>query len=153
MLLKEKYQKQVLPELKKKFGFKNNLAAPRLIKVVVNAGIGRIRDDKQAVQEIEKVLSIITGQKPLSTKSKKAISSFKTRIGMVIGKKTTLRGKRMYDFAEKLINVALPRVRDFRGLDSKSVDYGGNLTIGFKEHNAISEIAGGDFKRIFSFEI
>lgn len=151
--LKTKYQKIVIPEMKKKFGYKSSMAAPRILKAVINSGVGRIRDDKQTIEELLKILSLISGQKPAAAKSKKAIATFKTRIGMVLGYKVTLRGKRMYDFIHKLINASLPRVRDFRGLDLKSVDGQGNLTIGFKEHTAFPETINENTKNIFGLEI
>ena len=153
MDIKTKYNKTVVPEMKKKFGYKNDLAAPRILKVVLNTGTGRIKDDKQAVEDRLKILSLISGQKPVPCQSKKSIASFKTRVGMVIGYRVTLRAARMYDFLDKLINVTLPRVRDFRGLDPKSVDAGGNLTIGFKEHTAFPETINEDIKNIFGLEV
>lgn len=153
MLLKEKYNKIILPEFKAKFNIKNDLAVPRVLKIVVNIGAGRVKDDKQAIQDILKILSLITGQKPSPRPSRKAISSFKTRIGLIVGYKVTLRSKRMSDFLEKLINFTLPRVRDFRGLDLNSIDKGGNLTLGFKEHLAFPETIGEDFKGIYGLEI
>lgn len=153
MTLKEKYNKIIVPEMKKKFGYKNNLAAPRILKAVINSGIGKIREDKQAVEDIIKILSLISGQKPVPCQSKKAIAAFKTRVGMIIGYKATLRAKRMFDFLDKLINVVLPRVRDFRGLNLKSVDAGGNLNIGFKEHTAFPETTDENIKGIFGMEI
>lgn len=152
-ILKEKYNKVILPALKEKLGYKNNLAVPRVLKIVINAGTGRIKDDKQAIQDINKILSLITGQKSSPRPSKKAISAFKTRIGQVIGFKTTLRSKKMNDFLDKLINISLPRIRDFRGLNSKSVDKEGNLTIGFKEHTSFPETIGEDFKNAYGFEV
>ena len=152
MNLKQKYQKIVIPEMKKKFGYKNDLAAPKILKVVINVGTGRIRDDKQAIEDIIKILSLISGQKPAPCPSKKSISSFKTRIGMIIGHKVTLRGTKMRDFVDRLINIVLPRVRDFRGLDLKSIDKSGNLTIGFKEHTAFPETTDENFRGIYGFE-
>lgn len=151
--LKTKYNKMILPVLKDQFGYKNDLAAPRILKVVVNIGAGRLKDDKIASQEIIRLLSLITGQKPSPRQSKKAIASFKTRIGMVIGYKITLRGKMMYDFLDKFINISLPRVRDFRGLNYKFIDKGGNLNLGFKEHTSFPETIGEDFKNIYGLEI
>lgn len=153
MLLKEKYNKIILLKLKDKFGYKNDLSAPRLVKAVINIGIGRLKDDKQVIQDIIKILSLISGQKPVPCKSKKAISTFKTRVGMIIGYKVTLRSKKMYDFVDKLVNAALPRVRDFRGLSPKSVDNGGNLTTGFKEYTAFPETIGEDTRQMFGFEV
>lgn len=153
MILKEKYNKIILPKLKNEFKHKNDLAAPRLVKAVINIGIGRLKDDKQVIQDIIKILSLISGQKPVPCKSKKAISTFKTRVGMTIGYKVTLRSKKMYDFIDKLINAVLPRVRDFRGLNFKSVDKNGNLTIGFKEYAAFPETIGEDIRQMLGFEV
>ncbi len=151
MTIRERYQKVALPELKKEFGFSNALAAPRLRKVVVNIGTGRIRDQKQ-LEIIEKSFTAITGQKPLLRKAKKAIASFKTRVGMGIGYSVTLRGKRMYDFLDRLVGAALPRTRDFRGIPQSSFDEKGNLTIGIKEHIVFPEMIGEDVRFIFSLE-
>ena len=150
--LKTKYQKTVIPEMKKKFGYKNDLACPKILKAVINIGTGKIKDDKQAIEEVIKILSLISGQKPAARESKKAIAGFKTRIGMVIGYKVTLRGKRMYDFLDKFINVTLPRIRDFRGLNPKSIERG-SLTVGFKEHTAFPEIINENIKGIFGLEV
>jgi len=152
-MLKEKYQKEIIPLMKQKFGYKNDLAVPKIKKTVVNVGIGSFSKDEKTQEEIAKDLSLITGQKPLVTLAKKSISVFKTREGMPVGLKITLRGKRMYDFIERLINVVLPRTRDFRGLSVKSIDEGGNLTIGIKEHIIFPEISQEDLKRIFGLEI
>ena len=151
MTILERYQKVALPELKKEFGFSNALAAPRLRKVVVNIGTGRIRDPKQ-LEIIEKSFMAITGQKPVERKAKKAIASFKTRAGMGIGYSTTLRGRRMYDFLDRLVGAALPRTRDFRGIPQSSFDEKGNLTIGVKEHIVFPEMIGEDVRFIFSLE-
>ena len=128
------------------------MRVPKIVKVVINTGVGRIKDEKQ-LQEIVKMLTLITGQKPSWRPAKKAISSFKTRIGQLVGYAVTLRGKRMYDFIGRLINIALPRERDFRGLDPKSFDKFGNLTIGIKEHIVFPEIIGEDYKFLFGLEV
>jgi large subunit ribosomal protein L5 len=153
MRLQEKYKKQVITAMKEKFGYKNDLAAPKITKVVINTGIGRFRDNKNAIEEIEKAMALISGQKASFTQAKKAIASFKTRLGMNIGLRVTLRGKRMYDFLDKLVGFALPRSRDFRGLEPKSVDHKGNLSIGIKEHIIFPEISHEEVKTIFSLEI
>src|SRR3989338_4471966 len=124
--LQEKYKKEVIPAMRAKFGYKNVMAVPKIEKVVVNSGVGRIRDEKQH-EEIRKFLTLITGQKPAPRPAKQAIAAFKTRQGLIIGYQVTLRGKRMYDFLSRMINVALPRTRDFRGLEEKSFDGRGNL--------------------------
>lgn len=151
--LQQKYIKEVIPAMKEKLGYKNSLAVPGILKVTVNIGIGRITKDEKIKEEISQALALITGQKPVVCKARKAISGFKIRKGMVVGLKITLRGKMMYDFLSRLINIALPRTRDFRGLDSKSVDKQGNLTIGIKEHIVFPEIASEEVKNIFGLEV
>lgn len=153
MNLSELYKKQVIPQLKEEFGYKNTLAVPRLEKVVLNVGLSKGLKDKAFIETAESTLTRITGQKPVPTKAKKSISNFKIREGMVIGMKVTLRGKKMYDFVEKLIKVTLPRVRDFRGLDLKSIDPHGNLTIGIKEHIAFPEIKVDEIERVHGLEL
>ena len=151
---KEKYIKEVVAKMKEKFGYKNDLAVAAIEKVIVNTGIGSsgLRDEKDQ-EMISRDLGLITGQKPIPTLAKKAVSAFKVRQGMVIGLKVTLRGKRMFDFLSRLINIVIPRIRDFRGLELKSVDNGGNLTIGIKEHIIFPEISSEEVKRIFGMEI
>jgi large subunit ribosomal protein L5 len=153
MRLEELYKKKIVPELKKELGLKNNLEVPRLSKVVLNVGFGRHSKEKAYIATVVDSLTRITGQKPILTKAKKSISSFKIREGMVIGASVTLRGKRMYDFVEKLIHVSFPRVRDFRGISAKGVDRQGNLTVGFKEHLAFPEIKADEVENIFGLEI
>lgn len=150
--LQEKYNKTVIPALRGTFGYKSVMAVPRISKVVVNVGVGRFREDKEK-DEIVKYLMLVTGQKPSPRPAKKAIASFKTREGMIIGYTVTLRGKRMYDFLSRLINMALPRGRDFQGLDAKSFDGRGNLTIGIKEHIIFPEMIGEDYRFLFGLEI
>lgn len=153
MRLKEKYQKEILPELKKSLGVKNNFLAPRLQKVVINVGFGRQAKEKDVAETVANALVKISGQKPVMTKAKKSISAFKIREGMVIGAMVTLRGQRMYDFVEKLINITFPRVRDFRGISEKAVDNSGNLTIGIKEITSFLEIPLEDADNIFGLEM
>lgn len=153
-MLQEKYQKEVIPAMKEKFGYKNDLAVPKIEGTIVNVGIGSSALKDEKTQEIiSKGLTLITGQKPVPTLARKAIAGFKTRKGMVVGLKITLRGKRMFEFLSRLINVALPRTRDFRGLSPKSIDQGGNLTIGIKEHIIFPEISGEDIKKVFGLEV
>lgn len=152
MTLKEKYQKQIIPALKEKFGYKNNLETPRLVKVVVNIGVGKYREDNAALQDIENDLTLICGQKAVKTFAKKAISAFKTRKGSHVGFKVTLRGNRMYDFTSRLVNLALPRTRDFRGLDPKAIDQAGNLSVAIKEHIVFPEISHENVRLIFGLE-
>lgn len=153
MKLQETYKKQILPELKEKLHFKNVMSVPKLSKVVINVGFGRNSKDKELIKLIENNLVALSGQKPVLNKAKKAISAFKIREGMIIGAKVTLRGKRMWDFVEKLINVYFPRVRDFRGLSDKAVDDSGNLTVGFKDILAFPEIEVGDLEKLHGLEI
>lgn len=138
--IKQQYQKAI-PTLKKKFKCRNILALPRFEKVVVNIGLGTYRKDKSKIDYIKKNLTLITGQKPVETRAKKAISGFSVRKGEVIGLKVTLRGKRMYDFLDRLFQIVLPRVRDFQGISEKAFDSKGNLTLGFKEQVAFPEIS------------
>ena len=151
--LKKIYQEKVVPRLKKELGCKNTMACPRLEKVVVNVGVGKGLKDTKYNEGVEDTLRRITGQQPVKTKAKKAISAFKIRKGMVVGMKVTLRGTRMYDFVDKLINVALPRVRDFRGLSEKAMDQEGNLNIGLKEHTAFPEIKSDELEGIHGLEV
>ena len=139
--------------MKEKFGYRNDLSVPRIKKVVLNVGVGSVLRDEGIQQLVAKDLAVITGQKAVATIAKRAISAFKVREGMVVGYKVTLRGKMMFDFIDRLINVVLPRTRDFRGLESKSVDKSGNLTIGVKEHIIFPEISQEEIKKIFGLEI
>jgi len=151
--LQVKYQKELVPQLKEKFDLKNLMTVPRLKKVVINVGMGRFSKEKDYIENVEKALSAISGQKPVLTKAKKSISGFKLREGMIVGAMVTLRKKRMYDFVEKLVDVIFPRVRDFRGINQTSVDGSGNLTVGIKEHTAFAEIGLDDTDNIFGLEI
>ncbi len=151
--MKEKYNKSVIPAMKEKFGYSNNLAVPRILKVVVNTGIGKINKESDKVEEIVSSIAEITGQKPVKTKARKAISGFKTRQGLEIGIRVTLRGKRMWQFLERLVNVALPRTRDFQGFEKKSIDGSGNLNIGIKEHAIFPEILAEKVKNIFGLQV
>jgi large subunit ribosomal protein L5 len=138
--LLDKYVKEVQPRLAKQLGRTNNLSLPRLAKIVVNMGVGQASQDRKRLEEANGHLATITGQKPLVTKAKKAISAFRLRQGMEIGCKVTLRGKRMYEFLDRLISLALPRVRDFRGLSRKAFDGHGNYTLGLSEQLVFPEI-------------
>lgn len=149
--LQGQYEK-VLPLLAATLGVKNRYALPRLSKVVINAGIGKLREKKQEALIVDR-LSKITGQKPSPRGAKKSIASFKVREGETIGQMVTLRGKRMYGFLDKLINVAVPRMRDFRGFDEKSIDATGNLTIAIREHTIFPETADEELKDVFGFAI
>jgi len=153
MRLQEQYKKQIIPEMMKKFGYKNQMAVPRIEKVIVNTGIGKFLQDEKAVEEIVKDLALITGQKPAHRQAKKAISGFKTRKGLKVGLVVTLRGRRAFDFVERLINLALPRARDFRGIEEKSIDQHGTLNLGVREQIIFPEVSHENVKNIFGFQI
>jgi len=153
MNLKEKYQKEVIPKLKKELGLANSLALPRIVKVTLNVGIGKSKDDPKAAETAENTLRRITGQAPVYTKAKKSISAFKVREGMKVGLKVTLRGRRMWDFLDKLVRVTLPRIRDFRGLAESSIDRTGNLNIGLKEHIVFPEIKSDEVEKLHGLEV
>jgi large subunit ribosomal protein L5 len=138
--LKTEYDKVIVPKLVEQFGYSNRMAVPQLAKIVINMGIGEGVSDQKKVTAASNDLTLIAGQKSVVTKSRKAISNFKLRENLPIGAKVTLRGPRMYDFVDRFVNIALPRVRDFRGLNPKSFDGRGNLTIGIKEHIIFPEI-------------
>ena len=139
-ILKEQYEKEVVPALMKKFNYKSVMEVPKLDKIVINIGLGDVKENPKDLENAMKELAQITGQKPIVTKSKKAIAAFKLRAGVPIGCKVTLRKGKMYDFANKLFNVALPRVRDFRGVPSNSFDGRGNYSMGIKEQLIFPEI-------------
>ena len=153
MRLKEKYNKQVIKALTEKFGFTNVNQVPKIIKTVINVGVGRNAKEQAFIDNAEKSLIKITGQRPVRTKAKKSISAFKIRQGMIVGLKVTLRQDRMFDFLEKLINVSFPRIRDFRGISDKMIDRTGNLTIGIKEHIAFPEIRVDEIDNVHGLEI
>ena len=138
--LKELYEKQVVPALTKKFEYKSTMQVPKLDKIVINIGLGDTRENPKALENAMKELAQITGQKPIVTKAKKSIAAFKIREGQELGCKVTLRKDKMYDFAYKLMNTALPRVRDFRGLSKNSFDGRGNYSMGIKEQLIFPEI-------------
>jgi large subunit ribosomal protein L5 len=138
--LKDKYQKEVAPALLKELNLKNAMAVPRLHKVVVNMGVGEATQNAKLLDPAAAELAQITGQKPVITRAKKSIAAFKVREGMPIGVMVTLRGNRMYEFLDRLINVALPRVRDFRGVSTKSFDGRGNYTLGLRDQLIFPEI-------------
>ena len=140
MNLKERYNKEVVPALKEKFGYKSVMQVPKLEKIVINMGVSDVKDNSKALENAMRDLEIITGQKPIETKAKKSIAAFKVREGMNLGCKVTLRSDKMYDFATKLFNVALPRVRDFKGVNPSSFDGRGNYSMGVKEQLIFPEI-------------
>ena len=138
--LKELYQKEVIPKLMKKFGYTSVMQVPKLEKIVINVGLGDVKDSPKILEHTINDIELITGQKPIVTKSKKSIAAFKLREGVSVGCKVTLRADKMYAFVYKLFNVALPRVRDFRGVSAKSFDGRGNFSIGIKEQLIFPEI-------------
>jgi len=159
MRLPEKYKKEIIPAMREKFGYKNDMIVPRIEKVTINTGFGKLisgktsDEQRKTIEQILEELTIIAGQKAVKTFARKAIASFKTRKGMALGAKVTLRGRRMNDFLERLINLVLPRTRDFRGIDKKAVDKGGNITVAIKEHIAFPEISPEKARNIFGLEI
>lgn len=143
--LKNKYDKEIVPSLMKEFKIKNKLQLPKLVKLSINVGVGKFSKEDNVLKSVETVLSKITGQKPVRKKAKKSISGFKVREGQIVGISVTLRGEKMYSFFDKLLNVALPRSKDFRGISYNSIDKNGNLTIGLKEMTVFPEVEGFDF--------
>tara|TARA_B100000686_G_scaffold355078_1_gene469660 strand:+ start:1464 stop:2003 length:540 start_codon:yes stop_codon:yes gene_type:complete len=146
--LLEHYNEKVVPALVEEFGYKSVMQVPRLQKITVNMGLGEALTDKNVLEAAQSDLSLITGQKPILTKARKSVAAFKVREGWAIGAKVTLRRDKMYEFLDRLISVAIPRVRDFRGLSSKSFDGRGNFSIGFKEQIIFPEI---DYDKVDAF--
>ena len=151
--LKEKYLKEILPNLQKELGLSNSMQVPRIKKITLNMGVGEILQDKKAIEKAQSDLEKLSGQKPLITKAKKSVASFKVREGMPIGVKVTLRKNRMYEFLDRLINIALPRVRDFRGLSMKSFDGTGNYSLGIKEQTIFPEIDYDNVDKVRGLDI
>ena len=152
-ILKEQYEKEIVPALMKKFNYKSVMEVPKLDKIVINIGLGDVKENPKDLENAIKDLEQITGQKPITTKSKKAIAAFKLRAGVPIGCKVTLRQGKMYDFANKLFNVALPRVRDFRGIPADSFDGRGNSSMGIKEQLIFPEIEYEKVDRVRGMDI
>ena len=152
-ILKEQYIKEIVPALMKKFNYKSVMEVPKLDKIVINIGLGDVKENPKDLENAIKDLEQITGQKPITTKSKKAIAAFKLRAGVPIGCKVTLRKGKMYDFANKLFNVALPRVRDFRGIPADSFDGRGNYSMGIKEQLIFPEIEYEKVDRVRGMDI
>lgn len=138
--LMERYENEILPQLVSKFGRANRLSLPRLMKIVINMGVGKTIQDKNRLEQAAENLAQITGQKPQITRARTSVSGFRLREGMEIGCRVTLRGKRMYEFLDRLVNLALPRIRDFRGINPKSFDGNGNYTMGLSEQMVFPEI-------------
>lgn len=147
----ELYKEKVIPTFQKERGLSSAFAVPRIQKVVVNVGVGRLKDDKER-EEVARCIELITGQKPQSRPARIAIASFKTRQGSLVGYRVTLRGKRMYDFLDRLVHAAIPRMRDFRGIPLSSIDEYGNLHVGIREHIVFPEMIGEDVRRIYSLQ-
>ena len=152
-ILKEQYEKEIVPALMKKFNYKSVMEVTKLYKIVINIGLGDVKENPKDLENAIKDLEQITGQKPITTKSKKAIAAFKLRAGVPIGCKVTLRKGKMYDFANKLFNVALPRVRDFRGIPADSFDGRGNYSMGIKEQLIFPEIEYEKVDRVRGMDI
>ena len=151
--LLEEYNNQIKKDLKSKLGLKNIFEVPKLKKIILNIGVGEAKDDTKLIDKALDDLTMISGQKAIKTKSKKAISGFKIRAGMPLGVKVTLRNKRMYEFLDRLVNIAIPRIRDFRGLNSKSFDGNGNFSMGIKEHVIFPEINFDKVEKIRGMDI
>lgn len=143
--LKEKYEQEAVPAMMKKFNYKNKMAVPKIEKIVLNMGLGKSKEDSKIIEEAADVISTVTGQKPIITKSRKSISNFSVRKGMPVGCKVTLRKSRMYEFLDRFINIALARIRDFQGTSPNSFDGRGNYTLGIKEQLIFPEI---DFDKV-----
>ena len=152
-ILKEQYEKEIVPAMMKKFNYKSVMEVPKLDKIVINIGLGDVKDNPKSLENAMNDITIITGQKPIVTKSKKAIAAFKLRAGVNVGCKVTLRKGKMYDFAYKLFNVALPRVRDFRGVSANSFDGRGNYSMGIKEQLIFPEIEYDKIDKIRGMDI
>lgn len=151
--LRQRYFKEVVPALMKEFGFQNLHQAPRLVKIVVNMGVKEGAQDIKILEAVSQDLGLVTGQKPIVTRARKSISAFKLREGAPIGLKVTLRGSRMYEFFDRLVNVAMPRVRDFRGLPDTGFDGQGNLTVGLQEQIIFPEVEFDKIKKIQGMDI
>ncbi len=151
--LREFYENEIVDAMMKKFSYKNKMEVPKIEKIVVNMGLGEAKENPKAIDNAVNDMAIIAGQKPIVTKAKKSIAAFKLRAGMPIGCKVTLRGEKMYSFASKLINIALPRVRDFRGISADSFDGRGNYTLGVKEQLMFPEIQYDKIDKIRGMDI
>jgi large subunit ribosomal protein L5 len=152
-VLKARYDEEIVPALRSRFGYRNPMEVPRIVKVVINMGVGDAVQNPKLLEAAAQDLAAITGQKPLVTRAKKSIASFKVRQGMAIGLKVTLRGQRMYDFLEKLFYVALPRVRDFRGVSTRGFDGRGNYTLGIREQIIFPEIEYDKVEKVRGMDV
>ena len=149
----KRYKEEIVPALTQEFGYKNVNEVPKLVKIVLNMGLGDVKDNSKSFNTAVEELTLIAGQKPVATKAKKAISNFKVRAGMKVGAKVTLRGTRMYEFFDKLVGIALPRVRDFRGIPAKSFDGKGNYALGLTEQLVFPEISYEKIDKIRGLDI
>lgn len=152
-VLSEQYREEILPKMMERFNYDNVMAVPKLEKVVVNIGVGEAKEDQKLLDTVVEEVMAITGQKPTITRAKKAVSNFKIREGMPIGVKVTLRGNLMYEFLYKLINVTLPRIRDFRGVSAKAFDGRGNYNLGIREHIVFPEIKIDNVDKVHGLEV
>lgn len=151
--LKDKYENEIVDALTKKFGYTNVMQVPKIVKIVINMGVGEAKENAKVLESAMKDMEIISGQKPVQTKAKNAIANFKIREGMPIGCKVTLRGERMYEFLDRLVNLALPRVRDFRGVNPNAFDGRGNYSLGIKEQLIFPEIEYDKVDKIRGMDI
>ena len=151
--VKEKYEKEVVPYLMKKFGYTSVMQCPKLVKIVINTGLGDIKDNAKSIQMTENEIKTISGQKPILTKAKKSVANFKVREGQTVGIKVTLRGERMYNFYDKFVSIALPRLRDFRGVSAKAFDGRGNYSVGLKEQLIFPEITYDQVEKIRGMDV
>ena len=151
--VRDAYKQEVVPFLMKQFNYKNVNQVPKLVKITINGGLGDVKDNAKSVQNVEKELALISGQKPVLTKAKKSVANFKVREGMNVGIKVTLRNDRMYQFFDKFVSIALPRVRDFKGVPTKSFDGRGNYAMGVKEQLIFPEIQYDQVEKVRGFDI
>ena len=151
--MKQRYDDQIVKAMTEKFGYKNRLEVPKLEKITLNMGVGEASQDKKKVQTAAEEMALIAGQKPVITKAKKSIAQFKLREGMPIGAKVTLRRERMYEFVDRLVTIAMPRIRDFRGLNPKSFDGRGNYAMGLKEQIIFPEISYDKIEKVRGMDI
>ena len=151
--VREMYKAEVVPYLMKHFNYKNVNQVPKLVKITINGGLGDVKDNAKSIQNVEKELALISGQKPVLTKAKKSVANFKVREGMNVGIKVTLRGDKMFQFFDKFVSIALPRVRDFKGVPDKSFDGRGNYAMGIKEQLIFPEIQYDQVEKIRGFDI
>jgi len=151
--LKKQYEEEIIPKMKEEFKYKSSMQVPKLVKISINQGLGDATQDKKIIDEAMKDLAAIVGQKPISIKAKKSVSNFKLREGQSVGTKVTLRREKMYEFLDRLISVALPRVKDFRGINDKSFDGRGNYSMGVEEHTIFPEIQLDKVNRVLGMDV